>query len=78
MLQLLRMRMLPAPPDTGPSAQHIISDYEYEHTTVHRDADGNVKAVPTKERFQFKTEKRVPRTGLMLVGWGGNNGEPRC
>ena len=22
----------------------------------------------------FKTERVVPKTGLMLVGWGGNNG----
>lgn len=22
----------------------------------------------------FRTERRVPRTGLMMIGWGGNNG----
>lgn len=22
----------------------------------------------------FRTERRVPRLGVMLVGWGGNNG----
>jgi len=30
--------------------------------------------VPTKEVYTFKTKRQVPKTGLMLVGWGGNNG----
>lgn len=29
---------------------------------------------PTEKKFEFKTERNVPKTGLMLVGWGGNNG----
>lgn len=27
-----------------------------------------------KESFEFKTERKVPKLGVMLVGWGGNNG----
>lgn len=27
-----------------------------------------------KSVITFRTERKVPRTGLMLVGWGGNNG----
>lgn len=27
-----------------------------------------------KEKLQFKTARTVPKTGVMLVGWGGNNG----
>ena len=27
-----------------------------------------------KSIITFRTERKVPRTGLMLVGWGGNNG----
>lgn len=24
--------------------------------------------------YEFKTDARVPKLGIMLVGWGGNNG----
>ncbi|KAI9604227.1 hypothetical protein H4Q26_003841 [Puccinia striiformis f. sp. tritici PST-130] len=27
-----------------------------------------------QQAIEFKTERQVPTTGLMLVGWGGNNG----
>jgi len=33
-----------------------------------------VQVVPKKEVYTFKTQRKVPKTGLMLVGWGGNNG----
>lgn len=29
---------------------------------------------PTTTRFTFHTSRQVPRLGVMLVGWGGNNG----
>lgn len=29
---------------------------------------------PTATRFTFRTARQVPRLGVMLVGWGGNNG----
>ena len=29
---------------------------------------------PRSTQFRFRTRTEVPRTGLMLVGWGGNNG----
>lgn len=34
----------------------------------------SLQAIPTKTLFTFKTKRHVPKTGLMLVGWGGNNG----
>ena len=33
-------------------------------------------AVPKKVEYQFRTQRKTPKLGLMLVGWGGNNG--RC
>lgn len=30
--------------------------------------------LPTSTRFTFRTARQVPRLGVMLVGWGGNNG----
>ncbi|MEQ2171379.1 Inositol-3-phosphate synthase 1-A [Goodea atripinnis] len=29
---------------------------------------------PRSTEMTFRTERRVPRLGVMLVGWGGNNG----
>ena len=31
-------------------------------------------AVPKTVEYTFRTERKVPKLGLMLVGWGGNNG----
>jgi myo-inositol-1-phosphate synthase len=29
---------------------------------------------PLSQAYTFKTKRRVPKLGVMLVGWGGNNG----
>lgn len=47
----------------------IIADYSYETTIV----DGNT-VKPSALKMQFKTERKVGKTGVMLVGLGGNNG----
>ncbi|VEU41303.1 unnamed protein product [Pseudo-nitzschia multistriata] len=47
----------------------IISDFKYESTLV----EGNV-VVPVETKMQFKTERTVPKVGVMLIGLGGNNG----
>lgn len=55
--------------------EHIISEYAYNTTEVQRNAqDGSLSITPTTKKYTFKTERRVPKVGLMLVGWGGNNG----
>lgn len=51
------------------NADSIISDYTYETTVV----EGNV-VKPIETKMQFKTEKKVGKTGVMLIGLGGNNG----
>jgi len=48
---------------------HILSNYAYETTIV----DGNV-VKPLKSNIQFKTDRKVGKVGVMLVGIGGNNG----
>jgi len=48
----------------------IISEYGYQVTRV---SENNVIR-PVNETFTFKTERKVPKLGLMLVGLGGNNG----
>ncbi|KAF4584131.1 myo-inositol-phosphate synthase [Ophiocordyceps camponoti-floridani] len=52
----------------------IRSRYTYRTTAVHDDGHGNLVAKPREVRYDFKVDRRVPRVGVMLVGWGGNNG----
>lgn len=33
-----------------------------------------VTAKPVKMSIEFRTERKLPKVGVMLVGWGGNNG----
>jgi len=51
----------------------VFAKYDYQSTRIQRDGV-KLKAVPVTKTVQFKTERKVPRTGMMLVGWGGNNG----
>ncbi|CAI5732551.1 unnamed protein product [Hyaloperonospora brassicae] len=47
----------------------ITSHYSYTTTRV----EGNV-ATPLDVKYTLKTQRRVPRLGVMIVGLGGNNG----
>lgn len=55
------------------SKEYIESDYDYETTNVQR-RNGSYVAKPVKTRYTFRTKRAVPKLGVMLVGWGGNNG----
>ncbi|XP_022353380.1 inositol-3-phosphate synthase 1 isoform X1 [Enhydra lutris kenyoni] len=60
-------------PDVVYGPDTIEAQYEYRTACVSR--EGNVlKVYPTSTRFTFRTARQVPRLGVMLVGWGGNNG----
>lgn len=52
----------------------IESRYVYAHSYVHRDSTGDVHVTPQQTTLHIRTRRHVPRTGVMLVGWGGNNG----
>jgi myo-inositol-1-phosphate synthase len=52
----------------------IRSKYTYRTTEVTKNADGKYVATPRETLYEFKTERKVPRVGMMLVGLGGNNG----
>jgi len=47
----------------------IIAEYSYEVTKV----EGNV-VTPVSEHYTFKTQRKIPQLGVMIVGLGGNNG----
>lgn len=56
-------------------SEHIYSDVDHFTTKVQRHpGTDEVTLVPSCTQYSFKTERRAPRLGVMLVGWGGNNG----
>ncbi|KAG0469168.1 hypothetical protein HPP92_018496 [Vanilla planifolia] len=55
----------------------IYSVYNYDTTElVHEIRNGTYGWIvkPKTVRYEFKTDTHVPTLGVMLVGWGGNNG----
>lgn len=56
------------------SQSAIETDFDYTTTTVITDENGLAQATPNHERYTFRTQTSVGRVGVMLVGWGGNNG----
>ncbi|KAI9142142.1 Myo-inositol-1-phosphate synthase [Paraphysoderma sedebokerense] len=60
-------------PNVTYTDQHIVSEYKYCNTKVLKEGNRMV-VVPTEEKYLFKTEMKVPKVGLLMVGWGGNNG----
>jgi myo-inositol-1-phosphate synthase len=52
----------------------IKTQYAYNTTEVTRTADNKLVATPKSENYHFKVDRKVGKVGMMLVGWGGNNG----
>lgn len=53
----------------------IEADYEYDDVKcVQDEKSDSVKVYPMRSVITFRTERKLPRAGLMMVGWGGNNG----
>ncbi|KAM0287205.1 hypothetical protein ACHAQH_000519 [Verticillium albo-atrum] len=52
----------------------ILSKYTYRTTDVAKNESGKFVVTPVETVYEFKTERKVPKTGMMLVGLGGNNG----
>lgn len=61
-------------PNVVYSEDHIKSKYTYHTTSVSKVSDGNYVATPEETVYDFKVDRKVGRVGVMLVGWGGNNG----
>jgi len=51
----------------------ILSNYMYETSEVIRNGT-SLTVRPKKTEYVFKTERKVPKTGVLIVGLGGNNG----
>lgn len=52
----------------------IETDYEYQTSHVKRSAAGKLQVHPETTSLKIRTARHVPKLGVMLVGWGGNNG----
>ncbi|KAF2284078.1 hypothetical protein GH714_018839 [Hevea brasiliensis] len=64
-------------PNVKYTDDEIHSVYNYETTElVHENRSGTYQWIvkPKTIKYEFKTDTHVPKLGVMLVGWGGNNG----
>ncbi|XP_034189961.1 inositol-3-phosphate synthase isoform X1 [Osmia lignaria lignaria] len=53
---------------------YMEAQYEYQTTNVKEDDDMKYTVTPVSTKLLIRTQLKVPKLGLMLVGWGGNNG----
>lgn len=56
-------------PSVKYTESHIESEYQYR-TSIVRGTTVEVNS----QTLHFKTETKIPKLGVMFVGWGGNNG----
>eukprot|EP00747_Dinoflagellata_sp_TGD_P092961 gnl/TRDRNA2_/TRDRNA2_165592_c0_seq1.p1 gnl/TRDRNA2_/TRDRNA2_165592_c0~~gnl/TRDRNA2_/TRDRNA2_165592_c0_seq1.p1 ORF type:complete len:538 (+),score=123.62 gnl/TRDRNA2_/TRDRNA2_165592_c0_seq1:103-1716(+) len=61
-------------PNVSYTEETIESKFVYDSNDVGVDADGSIVVTPKQTEFRFRTDRRVPKVGIMLVGLGGNNG----
>lgn len=61
-------------PNVSYSEDAIKSKYTYRTTSVAQTPTGQYVVKPKETRYDFKVDRKVGRVGMMLVGWGGNNG----
>ncbi|VVC97886.1 unnamed protein product [Leptidea sinapis] len=53
--------------------EYIYSDYKYQESLVTR-TESQLVVKPYHSSLQIRTSRKVGKIGVMLVGWGGNNG----
>ena len=61
-------------PNVNYTEGDIQSKYTYHTTSVAKGEDGSYVATPKETVYDFKVDRKVGKVGMMLVGWGGNNG----
>ncbi|KAF8320241.1 hypothetical protein F5887DRAFT_1289841 [Amanita rubescens] len=64
-------------PNTTYTDEHITAQFVNRGAHV-VNRDGQFVVQPTSQTFEFQTLRKVSRTGLMLIGMGGNNGSTLC
>ena len=61
-------------PNVEYTPSEIKSQYAYQTTEITRTANNKLVATPKTTNYHFKVDRKVGKVGMMLVGWGGNNG----
>jgi myo-inositol-1-phosphate synthase len=61
-------------PNVSYTEDAIKTTYTYTSTKVSKASGGKYIAEPIETKYDFKVDRKVGKVGLMLVGWGGNNG----
>ena len=61
-------------PDVVYSDSTIKTKYTYRTTSVTKSANERYIACPKETVYDLKVDRAVGKVGMMLVGWGGNNG----
>jgi len=61
-------------PNVTYTEEAIKSKYTYRTTSITKNADGKFTATPKETLYEFKVDRHAGKVGMMLVGWGGNNG----
>lgn len=63
-------------PNVTYTEEYIHSRYKYtgNPSVVINKETNSVTIEPREVNFEFRTDRKVPKTGLLIVGWGGNNG----
>jgi Myo-inositol-1-phosphate synthase len=57
------------------TSNEIKTKYIYQTTKVERSpSEKRITVTPVDVEIKFKIQRNVPKVGVMLVGWGGNNG----
>lgn len=52
----------------------MISNYTNSTTVIQETNENGIIVDVVDTTYQFKTDIQIPKLGLMMVGWGGNNG----
>lgn len=60
-------------PNTEIKGNFLHTTYTHEITRAFK-SDNGYKIIKETKGYELKTDLKVPKLGLMLVGWGGNNG----
>ncbi|KAL5512531.1 INO1 [Sanghuangporus baumii] len=64
--------------NTSYSGEFITAKFHDRGASVETLPNGQLKVTPTVKEYEFQTQRRVPKTGLLMVGLGGNNGTTLC
>ncbi|KAF8161562.1 hypothetical protein B0H34DRAFT_673466 [Crassisporium funariophilum] len=59
------------------SDEHITAKFTNRGSEV-TVSDGHFTITPTVQEYEFQTKRAVSKTGLMMIGIGGNNGTTLC